>query len=81
MQAANGAWETSTKMNRESQSKLKFDLRLRGRPGWVSEQDVEADLERLEDVSDNVADNESGEAEQPPGTPQSPPERPLNELA
>ncbi|MFP6640218.1 MAG: hypothetical protein VCC04_08245 [Myxococcota bacterium] len=67
-------------MNRESQRKLKFDSRLRGRLGWVSEQDLETELERLEDVSDNVADEESQEAERPRETEPSLPDQPLNKL-
>lgn len=67
-------------MNRESQSKLKFDRRLRGRPGWVSEQEVEAELAGLEDVSDNVADDDSREAEPPPSPAGLSADRPLNEL-
>jgi len=67
-------------MNRESQSKLKFDRRLRGRPGWVSEQELETELEGLEDVSENVADEESQEAERSREPEPSPPDQPLNKL-
>ena len=45
-------------MNREEQSKLKFDRRLRNRPGWISQEDFESEVENLADAAENVADEE-----------------------
>ncbi len=42
-------------MNKESLDKLRFDLRLRHRRGWVSGDEYSQELESLADVSDKVA--------------------------
>ncbi len=39
-------------MDQESMRKLRLDRRLIGRRGWVSEQQLQKDLEALPDVSD-----------------------------
>ena len=44
-------------MNRQEQGKLKFDRRLRNRPGWVSEEEIDAELETLSDAAGNVAED------------------------
>lgn len=48
-------------MNRQEQGKLKFDRRLRNRPGWVSEEEIDAELETLSDAAGNVAEEEDEE--------------------
>ena len=45
-------------MNRQEQSKLKFDRRLRNRPGWVSEEEMGSELETLSDAASNVAEED-----------------------
>ena len=45
-------------MNRHEQSKLKFDRRLRNRPGWVSEEELGSEIEALSDAAGNVAEEE-----------------------
>ena len=42
-------------MNKESLDKLRFDLRLRHRRGWVGGDEYSQELESLADVSDKVA--------------------------
>ena len=49
-------------MNREEQSKLKFDRRLRNRPGWVSQDDFDSEVEKLADAAGNVAADEEESA-------------------
>ena len=52
-------------MNREAQRKLKFDVRLQQRPGWLSEEDKEAELAALQDSVGNVdSDDEEPESQQ-----------------
>jgi hypothetical protein len=45
----------------ESLASLKFDLRLRRRNGWVSDDDVNQNLESLPDRSDRIQVEEAGE--------------------
>lgn len=50
-------------MNKESLEKLRFDLRLRHRRGWVSADEYSKELESLADVSDKIAPpDEEGDA-------------------
>ena len=51
-------------MNREEQSKLKFDRRLRHRPGWVSQSDLDTEVEKLGDSAENVAEEEADDLAQ-----------------
>ncbi|MAI26184.1 MAG: hypothetical protein ACJZ7Z_00420 [Myxococcota bacterium] len=51
-------------MNRHEQSKLKFDRRLRNRPGWVSEEELGSEIEGLSDAAGNVADEEEDPAKE-----------------
>lgn len=53
-------------MNRESQSKLKFDKRLQNRPGWVSAEDFASEVETLGDASENVAEDEEHPGQEVP---------------
>ena len=48
-------------MNRESMKQLRLDRRLMNRQGWISQKDLQGELEALPDVSDKVApaDDES----------------------
>ena len=41
-------------MNIEAESKLKFDRRLRDRRGWVSDEELQAELDSLPDVAEKV---------------------------
>ncbi len=41
-------------MNLESEHKLKFDCRLHGRRDWVSDEELQAELDALPDRADNV---------------------------
>jgi len=41
-------------MNLESERKLKFDRRLTGRRDWVTDEELEAELEALPDSAANV---------------------------
>lgn len=59
-------------MNREAQRKLKFDVRLEQRPGWLSEEEKQAELARLEDSTENVDSGDESSEPQPDQEPQSP---------
>ncbi len=48
-------------MNLEAERKLKFDRRMQGRPGWASEEEVQAELASLPDSAEKVADEEEEE--------------------
>ena len=48
-------------MNLEAERKLKFDRRMQGRPGWASEEEVQAELASLPDSAEKVADEEDEE--------------------
>lgn len=51
-------------MDRRSVENMKFDRRLIGRRGWISEKDLQRELSALPDVSDKVAsDDPDSEAE------------------
>ena len=55
---------------------LRFDRRLLHRPGWVSEEELEAYLQSLPDVSDKAVREElpgPGSAGEPPPAAESPP--------
>ena len=55
-------------MNLEAERKLKFDRRMQGRPGWASEEEIQAELASLPDCADKVADEDEeagSEAESP----------------
>jgi hypothetical protein len=43
-------------MNLEAERKLKFDRRMQGRPGWASEEEVQAELASLPDCVDKIAE-------------------------
>ena len=45
-------------MNLEAERKLKFDRRMQGRPGWASEEEVQAELASRPDCADKVADED-----------------------
>lgn len=45
-------------MNLEAERKLKFDRRMQGRPGWASEDEVQAELASLPDCADKIADED-----------------------
>ena len=51
-------------MDQESLRKLRFDRRLIGRRGWVSEQQLQKDLEALPDVSDKQMPPEPADGEE-----------------
>ena len=48
-------------MNREATEKLRLDRRLINRPGWISEPELEKNLEALPDVSDKIAPRDEEE--------------------
>jgi len=50
-------------MNKESVEGLRFDRRLRNRPDWVQDTDLEAHLASLPDVSDKMTTCGSEEEE------------------
>jgi hypothetical protein len=50
-------------MDRETISKLRLDRRLALRRGWISPDDLEAELAELPDVSDKIAPAEPPEPE------------------
>jgi len=56
-------------MNRDSIEKLKIDRRLIHRRGWISNSELQKQLEALPDVSDKIAPPEDSEdeAEAPSG--------------
>jgi len=41
-------------MKLESERKLKYDSRLRSRRGWISDEELQAELDQLPDAADNV---------------------------
>jgi len=41
-------------MNQEAEARLKFDRRLEGRRGWVSEEEIQAELSALPDVANKL---------------------------
>jgi hypothetical protein len=45
-------------MNIEAERKLKFDRRMEGRPGWASEQELQAELASLPDSADKIGSDE-----------------------
>ena len=49
-------------MNLEAERKLKFDRRMQGRPGWASEEEIQAELASLPDSAEKVADEDEEEA-------------------
>jgi len=50
-------------MNLEDERRLKFDVRLRGRRGWVSDQELQAYVTSLPDVSGKIQVAEEGRDE------------------
>ncbi len=48
-------------MNLEAEGKLKFDRRLYGRDGWVSQEELRAELERLPNVAEKVRPPDEGD--------------------
>jgi len=50
-------------MNLEAERKLRFDRRMQGRPGWATEEEIQAELDSLPDCSTKIA--EETEEEQP----------------
>ena len=53
-------------MNLEAERKFKFDRRLRGRDGWVSEEEFQAELDSLPDSASKIY---TPEDERPSETP------------
>jgi len=51
-------------MNLTEERKLKFDRRLQGRKDWVTDVEVQAELDSLPDVSDKIAAPEEDEPAQ-----------------
>ena len=45
-------------MDSKALENLKFDLRLAGRPGWISEDAMAAEIEQLPDAADKLARDE-----------------------
>jgi hypothetical protein len=43
-----------TNMDSKSLEKLKFDLRLASRPGWISNDAMAAEMEKLPDAADKL---------------------------
>ena len=41
-------------MNNESIEKLRIDRRLQGRRGWISEEEIQKDIDALPDVSSKI---------------------------
>jgi hypothetical protein len=58
-------------MDRESMNRLKFDRRLMRRRGWISEEELAAELEGLPDASHKIAPAEP-EAPAAPAAPAEP---------
>jgi len=52
-------------MERGSLDKLKFDKRLNRRNGWISQDEVAADLDNLPDASGKIAQEEAPEENSP----------------
>jgi len=61
-------------MNLEDERRLKFDVRLRGRRGWVTEKELEAYKSSLPDVSEKLTslDAPKGESSEEPSTEPTP---------
>jgi hypothetical protein len=49
-------------MNLEAERKMKFDRRMEGRPGWASEEELQAELASLPDSVDKVSDGDEDPA-------------------
>ena len=45
-------------MNLTAESKLKFDRRMQGRAGWISDQELQSELDDLPDVAEKIATEE-----------------------
>ncbi len=50
-------------MNLTAEQRLKYDRRMQGRPGWISEEELQAELDALPDVSEKIASAEDEPAE------------------
>jgi hypothetical protein len=50
-------------MNNESIEKLRIDNRLRRRRGWISDADLQTELDALPDVSDKIREPDEEETE------------------
>lgn len=59
-------------MNLTDERKLKFDRRLHSRRGWVSEEELQAELDSLPDVSHKIATPEEDEASAAAARPAAP---------
>ncbi len=53
-------------MNLEAERKMKFDRRMQGRPGWASEEEIQAELSSLPDSADKIYDEDDSEAQSAP---------------
>jgi len=49
-------------MNLEDERRLKFDRRLASRRGWVSPEELSAEISSLPDASDKIAPANDGDA-------------------
>jgi len=56
-------------MNLEDERRLKFDVRLRGRRGWVGEDELKSYEESLPDASSKIASADSGREDRRRETP------------
>ena len=63
-------------MNLEAERKLKFDCRMQGRPGWATEEELQAELASLPDCSAKIADETEDEQPAPSAGGEAQPEAP-----
>lgn len=49
-------------MNLEAERKLKFDRRMERRPGWASEEEIQAELASLPDSAHKIAEESDEES-------------------
>jgi hypothetical protein len=54
-------------MDPDALGKLRMDLRLQGRRGWIDSDELEKALAELPDVSDKIADSDEGDEAGSPG--------------
>ena len=63
-------------MNLEAERKLKFDCRMQGRPGWATEEELQAELASLPDSSAKIAEETEDEQPAPAAGGEAQPEAP-----